>query len=544
MTQKKPTILTIFLLLVLLFMGGAAVLKGGLYIAKHEGDTLHLMEIVFRMAQGQTPHIDFMTPIGALAVWPIVVLVKLGAGIGMAVIWSQVIAAVVFLPMIIWTAWSRLSPWIGALFGLFVMVLLLALVHGEAERSISISMHYNRLAWAAAFIAIVTAMIPPERGHKAGVDGLIIGVMMTMMVMIKVTYFISFAPPVVVALLLAKQTRALLVSVATGLFIAAVITAFNGIEYWFAYVGDLLAVAGSEVRSAPGETFSVVLGGPAYLGGSMAAIAGVIFLRQAGVQTGGLVLMLLVPGFFYVTYQNFGNDPQWLLLVGVLLLALKGQAAEVVNGWGWNMRDALGILAAVCLALTAHSFFNLAYSPFRHLNVEVVDYAPLLPRGGVHADLLSEDIRVNRVDAQVELDGEISLLSAYEDRDPDPVLMGETFPVCNVGVGMPRVIDVIARDIEDAGLASGKSLFATDVITSYWMFNDLEPLDQGTPWYYGGAPGLENADYVMVPLCPVVQRVQSLVLNTLDELIEAGELELTEIRRTELYVLYEKSDLD
>ena len=544
MIQKKPTILTIFLLLVLLFMGGTAVLKGGLYIGKHEGDTLHLMEIVFRMAEGQTPHVDFMTPIGALAVWPIVVLVKLGAGIGMAVIWSQVIAAVVFLPMVIWTAWTRLSPWVGALFGLFVMVLLLALVHGEAERSISISMHYNRLAWAAAFVAIVTALMPSERGHKAGIDGLIIGIMMTTMVMIKVTYFISFAPPIVVALLLTKQTRALLVAVVTGVLIAGVITAFNGVGYWFAYVGDLLTVTGSEIRSAPDAPLKVVLGAPAYLGGSMAVIVGVIFLRQAAVQTGGLVLMLLVPGFFYVTFQNFGNDPQWLLLVGVLLLALKGQAAEVVNGWGWNMRDALGILAAICLALTAPSFFNLAYSPFRHLALEVADYTPLLPRGGVHTDLLSENIRVNRVDAQVALDGEIGLLSVYEDRDPAPVLMDETFPICNIGIGMSRAIDVIARDIEEAGLASGKSLFATDVITSYWMFSDLEPLDQGAPWYYGGVPGLEDADYVMVPLCPVVQRVQSQVIDAVSELIEAGELELTEIRRTELYVLYEKRDLD
>jgi len=521
MIQKKPTILTIFLLLVLLFMGGAAVLKGGLYIAKHEGDTLHLMEIVFRMAEGQTPHVDFMTPIGALAVWPIVVLVKLGAGIGMAVIWSQVIAAVVFLPMVIWTAWTRLSPWVGALFGLFVMVLLLALVHGEAERSISISMHYNRLAWAAAFVAIVTALMPSERGHKAGIDGLIIGIMMATMVMIKVTYFISFAPPIVVALLLTKQTRALLVAVVTGVLIAGVITALNGVGYWFAYVGDLLTVTGSEIRSAPDAPLKVVLGAPAYLGGSMAVIVGVIFLRQAAVQTGGLVLMLLVPGFFYVTFQNYGNDPQWLLLVGVLLLALKGQAAEVVNGWGWNMRDALGILAAICLALTAPSFFNLAYSPFRHMALEVADYTPLLPRGGVHTDLLSENIRVNRVDAQVALDGEIGLLSVYEDRDPAPVLMDETFPICSIGIGMSRAIDVIARDIEEAGLASGKSLFA-----------------------YGGVPGLEDADYVMVPLCPVVQRVQSQVIDAVSELIEAGELELTEIRRTELYVLYEKRELD
>lgn len=120
-----------------------------------------------------------MTPIGALAFWPVALLVKAGSGIGMAIIWSQVITALVFLPIVIWVGWSRLSPWVAALFGLCVMVLLLSLVHGEAARAVSISMHYNRLAWAAAFVAIVAALIPPPQRidgrfgwhHYRGDDG-------------------------------------------------------------------------------------------------------------------------------------------------------------------------------------------------------------------------------------------------------------------------------------------------------------------------------------------------------------------------------------
>ncbi|MDA9207478.1 hypothetical protein N9O61_01195 [Octadecabacter sp.] len=543
MIHKKPTILAVFLILILVAMGGVTVLKGGLYIGKHEGDTLHLMQIVFRMADGQTPHYDFMTPIGALAFWPIAMLVKAGAGIGMAVIWSQVIVAVSFLPMVLWVCWSRLSPWVGALFGLIIMVLLLALVHGEAQRSVSVSMHYNRLAWAAAFVAIVAAMIPPDRARNGGVDGLVIGVMVCIMAMIKVTYFISFAAPIVVALMLTKQTRALTVAVVTGVVVVGVISLLNGVGYWAAYAGDLLAVAGSEVRAAPGEPLTAIMGAPAYLGGSLAVIAGVIFLRQTGVQAGGLVLLLLVPGFFYVTFQNFGNDPQWLLVVAVLLLALRGQAAEVVNKWGWNLRDALGVVAAVCLALTAPSFFNLAYSPFRHMNVDVTKYAPILPRGGVHSDLQSADLRVNRVDARIAMDGQLALLPEYEDRDPAPMLLDETIPTCSVELGLPRVMDAMVRDIEDAGLANGKSLFAADIFSSHWLFGDLEPMDQGAPWYYGGAPGLKDADYVLVPLCPVAQDVQAQIFEILNGLVEVGKMELTEVRRTELYILYEKTDL-
>ena len=535
MTKSTTAALSAFLFTVLAAMAVATVTKGGLFIGRHEGDTMHLMQIVFRMSEGQTPHLDFMTPIGALAFWPIAMLVKAGLGIGMAVIWTQVIAAVVFLPMIIWVAWSRLSPWIGAMFGLFILVLLLALVHGESQRSISVSMHYNRLAWAAAFVAIVTALIPPVRG-RATVDGVIIGLMVCIMVMIKMTYFAAFAVPVLVALVMTGQGRAILVAAITGVVVAGAITVFTGLDFWFAYAQDLLTVAGSEVRSAPGEPLSAVMGAPAYLGGSLAAVAGVIFLRQAKVATGGLVLLLLVPGFFYVTFQNFGNDPQWLLLLAVLLLALREQAEDVVNGWDWDLRGALGIVAAVSLALTAPSFFNLAYSPFRHMNIDVTDYAPILPRSGVHADLQGLNLRVNRVDARVGLDGVVAGLPPYPERDAAPVFMGETIPTCTVELGLPIFMDAMVRDLEEAGLAEGKSLFAADLFSSYWLFGALEPLEQGAPWYYGGLPGIQDADYLLVPLCPVAQDLQVLILEEFEAL--EVKIEATEIRRTELYILY------
>lgn len=537
MTKSNTAVLTVFLVVVLVAMGGVSVLMGGLYIGKHEGDTLHLMQIVFRMADGQTPHLDFMTPIGALAFWPIAMLVKAGFGIGMAVIWAQIIMALVFLPIVVWIAKTRLTPWVAGLFGLFIMVLLLALVHGEAQRSVSISMHYNRLAWAAAFVAIIAAVLP-SRQNSGTIDGIIIGLMAVVMVMIKMTYFVSFIVPVVFALLLTGQRRALAVALITALLVSGIITVFVGVAYWIAYANDLLEVLGSEVRAAPGDPLAAIMGAPAYLSGSLSVIAGVIFLRQAGVATGGLVLLLLTPGFFYVTYQNFGNDPQWLMLLAVMLLALRGQARDVVNGWGWNIRDAIGVTAAIAMALTAPSFFNLAYSPFRHMNLDVAKYAPILPRGGVHTDLHSLDFRLNRVDVRVAMDGVVDGLDVYADRPEPPVFLGEEFAACSVELGLMRLMDTITRDLEDAGLAHGNSVFAADLFASYWLFGDLEPMDQGAPWYYGGVPGLKDADFVLVPFCPVVQDVQAQIFEVLEGLIEADKIALTEVRRTGLYILY------
>ena len=81
--------------------------KGGFYIGKHEGDTLHLLQIVLREAQGQWPHLDFQTPIGVLATAPIALFVRLGARRRARDPACQVLVAAVALPAIWRVAASR-----------------------------------------------------------------------------------------------------------------------------------------------------------------------------------------------------------------------------------------------------------------------------------------------------------------------------------------------------------------------------------------------------------------------------------------------------
>ena len=261
-----------------------------------------------------------------------------------------------------------------------------------------------------------------------------------------------------------------------------------------------------------------------------------ILLRQAREAVGGLVLLLLAPGFFYVTYQNFANDPQWLLLLTVLLLAFLPQR-ETRNGLGWELRSAIKVTAAVALALAAPSFFNLAYSPFRHLKTKVEDYTPLLPRATRHGDIYAARLRAARMDARAPLQAEGMGLERYEEaagRDPVTVFRGEELPRCELVLGLPAWFDAIVRDLEAARLARGKRLFAADLFSSHWLFGPLEPLENGAPWYYGGLPGIESADYLLVPLCPVAPDIRAQILET----IERRGLPFTEIRRTPLYILY------
>ncbi|MGR3290204.1 MAG: hypothetical protein ACU0C9_03285, partial [Paracoccaceae bacterium] len=476
-----------------------------------------------------------------MAFAPIALFVVLGYSIGTSILLGQALVAVAFFPAVWWVAYSRLRGIVPYLFGLIIFVLITALVHGEAETNISISMHYNRWAWAAAFVAILAVVLPPKQPHHPRIDGIVIGLAMSFMLLTKVTYFAAFAVPVAIVLLARGAKGTFLSAIFTGLAIVAIVTFIAGLDFWPAYLQDILTVVLSDNRPNPGVKFGSVVGTPAYLGASLVLISAVIFVRQSQQSVGGLALLLLMPAFFYVTYQNFANDPQWLLLLGVLLLALVPDR-DIRNGAGWEMRSVLKMTAAVAFALAAPSFFNLAYSPFRHLNVDVAKQSQMLPRATVHSDIYTASQRVARTNIQIPLDATGVGFEAFDElsgRDAPAVFKGETLPDCELMMGLPAWIDVTAADLENAGSAAGKSIFTADLFSNYWMFGTVVPLKGGAPWYYGGLPGIENADYLLIPLCPVVPSIRKDIL----ERIEAENLEFREIRRTSLYILFVPSDV-
>ena len=132
MTKTNLVLLAGIMLAVVMVMGGLPLLKGGFYIGKHEGDTLHLAELVLRMANGELPHLDVMTPIGILAMAPMVLFVKFGLGLGHAIFYAQILVALALLPAVLRVAQSRMAGAWPYFYGAFVMVLCLALVHGES----------------------------------------------------------------------------------------------------------------------------------------------------------------------------------------------------------------------------------------------------------------------------------------------------------------------------------------------------------------------------------------------------------------------------
>ncbi len=416
-------------------------------------------------------------------------------------------------------------------------MLILALVHGETVRGVSVSMHYNRWAWAIAWLAILPAVLAPPGADRPGrADGVVIGLALAVLALIKVTYFVSFLPAILVALLARRAWSALGAGVIAGLAVAAAVTVWaGGPGFWFAYLGDLVSVANTQLRPQPGLPLGEVIGSPAYLGGGVVLIASIVLLRQAGRGIEGLALMLLAPGFIYVQYQNWGNDPQWLGLLAILLVALR-PTTPVKTSFG-DGRQAMLIAAVAAFAFAAPSAINLAWSPLRHLGANPAAHVPLVAGSGLHEDLQTAALRARRVNAIQPLDGPGGWLEgeiSETARGPVTEWNGEQWPDCELALGYPAWFETMAADLRASGLTDGKAVFFADVVQAPWLYGVGLPLPGAAPWFYGGLAGIDNADLVLVPRCAVRTKVRGLVL---DALAERG-LPLTELRRTEMYVLY------
>jgi hypothetical protein len=280
---------------------------------------------------------------------------------------------------------------------------------------------------------------------------------------------------------------------------------------------------------------SELLGAPIFLGVNVVLILAIVYLRKAGRNAEGLGLLVLGPGLIYITYQNYGNDPQWLLMLVALLMMLRPHP-EAAAGSGQRLRELIHLTVAAGLAFAAPSFLNLGFSAYRHNAVDTSAYAPLLAKFPVHADLQATVLVSNSVDAVIGLDGQGTAFAAYRplaDRRWLVSIDGAELPNCELQTGLAAWYTTIGADLAGAGFA-GKAIYEVDLLNVLYLFGDFPRLKGAAPWYYGGTPGIANADYVLIPICPVTAPSRKVKLAAL---LSAGVV-LTEVRRTAEYRLY------
>ena len=208
MSRPNPFKLAAGLALFIVVLGGLPLLKGGVYLDTHEGDSYHLLDILLRLEMGLKAHVDFPTPLGVLSFLPVMAFME-SLTVGMAFLSAQILIAALLLPLVVYAAVSRLTPGVAWLFGALTLGLVLALTYGGSSRGVALSMHYNRWAWALAFVALVLAVLP-ARKERAVLDAVLIGVLGAALALLKATYFVALAPGVLLLVLQRWQGRGLL----------------------------------------------------------------------------------------------------------------------------------------------------------------------------------------------------------------------------------------------------------------------------------------------------------------------------------------------
>ncbi|MEM9974631.1 MAG: hypothetical protein AAF771_10655 [Pseudomonadota bacterium] len=533
MSRANPLMLAVFLAVVLAAMVGPAFLKGGVYLTAFEGDALHVVDVAMRMHLGQIPHLEFHTPLGAMAFLPIAWMLGFGAPLGMAYLGAQALMAALVLPLAFWAAWTRLPKRTAFVFAAMPIIVMASLSYGTAEPPVTIAMHYNRWAWALAFVVAILIALPPRTPARPFVDGAVLGIALAGLALIKAPYFVALAPVAVIALILRGQGRAFAAMAATGLTIAALATVAYGLGFWAGYVQDLLAVAGSDIRAHPGIPLAAVAVSPPFLATTLTAVAGALLLRQAGMPVTGLILFLLIPGFIYLTFQNFGNDPLWVIPLAVILTASVPEAGRKAS-FGLEARQAGTVLAAIAVALSLPHAQSLASGGLRHLALPQGEFEPMIASSNpVYDGIYVATVRANTTRAAGDLtapDAAFSALAGTLDPKEPVRVAGEPLPDCRFESGIIGASRLVAEDIGPGADA----VFVADMLAPHWMFTGSAPLTGAAPWNYGDTLGIDRATELVVPICAISTASRR---GTLDKIAAEG-IVLREVARTPRIIRY------
>ena len=237
------------------------------------------------------------------------------------------------------------------------------------------------------------------------------------------------------------------------------------------------------------------------------------------------MLLLLVPGFFYVTYQNFGNDPQWLWLLALHAGHPVRPARE--HDTGARLGGCQAGAAARHRGRRSPSprprRSTSPTRPFRHLAANTEDYMPILP--GLGRPRRPPDAgRSARCGSTRKVAMDLAGLSpspptptpscastsSTSTARPGPTATSSSAPIA--------WFDALSADLKASGLTAGKTaLPRRHPVVASGFTAPSEPLPGASPWYYGGLPGWAAADYLLVPLCPLSTKVRKLILDEVDE---------------------------
>jgi hypothetical protein len=552
--RPRAGLLAALLTLVFAALTASLLMPGVLLTAAMEPDVLHLIDAVARREAGQLAHLDFITPLGDLSIEAIAFWRRVfDMPLGMSMLLANVSVMAATLPLAIWAGVSRLGFWPGVALGTYCLLLAAALSWQVGGVSVTFAMSYNRWAWALAIPMTVLLLTRPRHpGGRADLfDGLAIGLTAAALAWLKASYAVALAPAFVLWAATMGRMRAAGLALAVGAAgFAAFAVALAGdvttaVALTEAYVRDLIFVAGSSIRPAPGAGPMQLIAAPTQALGTMLCVVGAVILMAARLRAEAAVWLAAFAGIVMIAWQNFGNEMLGQMAFAAAFPAIGVTVARAAPGLlvaGRPAAKVLGWFAAAMLVIGVQQALVLQRSVFAGWRADP---------SGLHAPLAyigAPDIAfpqgwngvlglVELVETDIEIDADLTMRERETLTYRGARAIGdEAFPSCSIGSGWDQTWRELTAAWRTRPDLAGRTVIQADTINFAWLLLGAPPQKGAPIWHYDNlGPALAGADLLLVARCPVSRRNRNMIL---DEAVAAG-LTLRPVLSTEMWAAFE-----
>jgi hypothetical protein len=211
-----------------------------------------LLESGWRIINGQTPHLDYSSPLGLFTSLPIAFGMKIVSPSASSIAYGNVLLLVIFTPWAWLIARDRLSALNAFVFALFMGLLLVApRPLGSPMSEVSYAMLYNRQAFVFLSILFIEIFITPRAPERSltksqFVGGLSSGILCALIFYCKVNYFAIAIFAILLHLILVRFNKVWLIGFVCGLLSILIIVTIVFDLNIFNYLGDISLAAKSQ----------------------------------------------------------------------------------------------------------------------------------------------------------------------------------------------------------------------------------------------------------------------------------------------------------
>lgn len=336
------------------------------------------MEAGWRVANGQTPHIDFHSPVGP--VYPAVHgLAALAFGADPRIVaWGALFGGFLILALAAPVVLRRMP--LAAGLWLLAFLFLLAVTPRYLE-SFALAITwigiYNNWCWCLLGVIVVGTVLPasePKFRRTELLDGIIIGLAITLLVWLKLTYAVVAVTGSVAALIIQPAARRVIFPALLTLFAGSALLLT---PVGLAYLRDIKEAAGIVPSFGQGDLIRAVRSN-AGIGLTLVASLIALPLLRSDMWRIRDVLLVWTMGTIPLTLQN---DSKAISILPLLLaLTLFAAAGTIPVRWRESSRTCIGILA-ITLPL---AFFSIREARSIIFAFEL--------GAGHHANVADEDI--------------------------------------------------------------------------------------------------------------------------------------------------------